>query len=207
VVAASALVETHGWGALTMRALGESMGIEHTTVYRHFANKKALIDAVLDQALASLHTDGCGDSPRERIVGKLIAFRRLVRTNPYLGHAIMSRRVSSDRGLQFIRAQVELLAAMGLDGERLVHCYHALDTITIGSAVYDYSAGPGPLSDCQIQYRALGMDGFDAVARDLDSMAAMADEAFRVSIHAVLDAFTAASSPGPSVKSGLSSSR
>ena len=189
-----------------MRALGESMGIEHTTVYRHFANKKALIDAVLDQALASLHTDGCGVSPRERIVGKLIAFRRLVRTNPYLGHAIMSRRVSSDRGLQFIRAQVELLAAMGLDGERLVHCYHALDTITIGSAVYDYSAGPSPVSDCQTQYRALGIDEFDVVARDLDSMTAMADEAFRVSIHAVLDAFTAASPPGPSVKSGLSSS-
>jgi hypothetical protein len=36
---------------------------------------------------------------------------------------------------------------MGLDGERLVRCYHALDTITIGSAVYDYSAGPGPLSE------------------------------------------------------------
>ena len=202
MVAAAALVESRGWGALTMRALGESMGLEHTTIYRHFANKKALVDAVLDQALASLHVDGCGDTPRERIVAKLVAFRALVRANPYLGPAIMSRRVSSDRGLEFIRAQVDLLVDMGLDGERLVGCYHALDTITIGSAVYDYSAGPGPLSDCQTQYRALDMDGFDAAARDLDSMAAMADEAFRVSINAVLDAFTAA----PTAKSGPTSS-
>ncbi|MEX0847962.1 MAG: TetR/AcrR family transcriptional regulator [Ilumatobacteraceae bacterium] len=191
VAAATALVETRGWGVLTMRALGEAMGIEHSIIYRHFANKKDLIDAVLDHALTSLHDDLLGDSPRDRVVAKLIAFRQLIRKNPYLGPAMMGRRSSSDAGLRFIRAQVDLLKAMGLEGERLVSCYHALDTITIGAAVYDYGAGSSPLGVCQTQYLALGLETFDAAASDLDTLANLADEAFRISAYAVLDTFTA----------------
>jgi AcrR family transcriptional regulator len=45
-------VEEHGLGQLTMRALGEQLGVDPTAVYRHFPSKEVMIEAMLDQMMA-----------------------------------------------------------------------------------------------------------------------------------------------------------
>lgn len=194
VEAATALIEEHGWAALTMRALGDAMGIEHSVVYRHFSNKRALIDAVLDHALATLHVDiqRVDGSPRDRILATLLGFRAMVRAHPHLGPAIMERQIATPTGQALIRSVVDDLAAMGLTDDLLVCCYQALETLTIGAAVYDYSRPAGRLSDRGTQYRSLGLDAFTTHGSDDASVAAITERAFTLSIAAVLDTFVAA---------------
>jgi AcrR family transcriptional regulator len=52
--AAIELFATHGFAAVTMRALGEAAGLDNSSLYRHFASKTDLANAVLDRLTAEL---------------------------------------------------------------------------------------------------------------------------------------------------------
>jgi AcrR family transcriptional regulator len=43
------LFATHGFEAMTMRALGDAVGLDNSSLYRHFASKTELAHAVLDR--------------------------------------------------------------------------------------------------------------------------------------------------------------
>ena len=66
--AAVAFVDEHGFDALTMRALGDAMGVHATAVYRYFSGKDELVEAALGAMLAEsgvvIPEQG---TPRERI--------------------------------------------------------------------------------------------------------------------------------------------
>lgn len=50
---ATQLFSVHGFEAMTMRMLGQAVGLDNSSIYRHFRSKSELADAVLDQAAGS----------------------------------------------------------------------------------------------------------------------------------------------------------
>src|SRR5436190_2776929 len=48
------LFATHGFEAMTMRRLGDAVGLDNSSLYRHFPSKAALADAVLDHVAGEL---------------------------------------------------------------------------------------------------------------------------------------------------------
>src|SRR5918994_7195214 len=60
--AALGLADASGVETLTMRRLGEELGFEAMSLYRHVANKNDLLDGMLDLVLAEWQLpDGQGD--------------------------------------------------------------------------------------------------------------------------------------------------
>lgn len=51
---AVALFAVHGFDAVTMRQLGDAVGLDNSSLYRHFPSKAALVDAVLDRTAADV---------------------------------------------------------------------------------------------------------------------------------------------------------
>lgn len=43
------LLGTYGFASMTMRLLGDAVGLDNSSLYRHFKSKADLVDAVLDQ--------------------------------------------------------------------------------------------------------------------------------------------------------------
>jgi AcrR family transcriptional regulator len=62
VDAAVGLIDARGLGALTMRTLAQTMGVAPMTIYRHVANKQALLTMIPDALLAGV----CNDVLRKR---------------------------------------------------------------------------------------------------------------------------------------------
>ena len=56
VAAASRLLEREGPDALTMRRIGEALGIQAPSLYKHFPNKAAVESALIDAALLDVGT-------------------------------------------------------------------------------------------------------------------------------------------------------
>jgi len=54
VACAVELFAVHGFDAVTMRLLGDAVGLDNSSLYRHFPSKAALIDAVLDRISADV---------------------------------------------------------------------------------------------------------------------------------------------------------
>jgi AcrR family transcriptional regulator len=51
---ATELFATHGFDKMTMRLLGDAVGLDNSSLYRHFRSKAALAEAVLDHAAAEV---------------------------------------------------------------------------------------------------------------------------------------------------------
>ena len=49
-------IQTEGVDALTLRCVGERLGVSRTALYRHFANKQALLAAVAAEGFRTLRT-------------------------------------------------------------------------------------------------------------------------------------------------------
>ncbi|SDR30337.1 TetR/AcrR family transcriptional regulator [Pseudovibrio sp. Tun.PSC04-5.I4] len=70
--AARGLIETKGFGAMTLRQLAAEVGLQPGSIYRYFASKDALLQALMNQHMTSLIKDwelleGKGDDPVSRL--------------------------------------------------------------------------------------------------------------------------------------------
>ena len=57
VAAALGIVDREGLDALTMRALGRTLGVDPMAVYHHLPNKAAILDAVAEAVIAEVPAD------------------------------------------------------------------------------------------------------------------------------------------------------
>jgi AcrR family transcriptional regulator len=55
--AALRTIQKHGFGALTLRAVGDELGVSRSALYRHFADKSALLTAVAAEGFRMLRLD------------------------------------------------------------------------------------------------------------------------------------------------------
>jgi len=91
VEAALALADARG--DFSMRALGQRLRVDPMAIYRHFADKEALQDAMVDAALADLAPPPPGSGPPlERLRRMSIDFRAAIAAHPGV-----SQRVSTTR--------------------------------------------------------------------------------------------------------------
>jgi len=57
LLAAIRTIQKHGFDALTLRAVGDELGVSRTALYRHFADKSALLTAVAAEGFRMLRVD------------------------------------------------------------------------------------------------------------------------------------------------------
>ena len=61
------LADHEGLGALSMRRLGQELGVEAMSLYHHVANKEALLDGMVDAVVGELIAEvGPGGGPGRR---------------------------------------------------------------------------------------------------------------------------------------------
>lgn len=95
--AARAILEAEGPDALTMRRLGEDVGMRAPSLYKHYPNKRALEAAIIDVAFAEmgerLHAAIEAPGPEGPVASLLLAYRSVglgapnlyrLATGPYL---------------------------------------------------------------------------------------------------------------------------
>jgi AcrR family transcriptional regulator len=134
---AVAIVDRGGVEALTMRQLGEELGTGTMTVYRHFATKEDLLDAMADLVLSQLSLPSVGDDPLAAISRLAYAMRDAMREHPTVVRLFASRVISSHGALRGgYEAPLAVLRAAGCDGETAVRMYGALLTYTLGFTIY-----------------------------------------------------------------------
>ena len=112
VVAAREILEAEGIEALTMRRLGEAVGIRAPSLYRHFADKAAveivLLEAGFDELADSFEAAFDRDGESLATLGQ--AFRDFARTRPHLYRMMTTGRLPRER----MRPDVEARAAAPL---------------------------------------------------------------------------------------------
>lgn len=190
--AGTQFVDEHGLQALTMRALGEKLGVDATACYRHFTSKdellSAMVDAMLATALDSIKSPPA--SPRDGIFDHLLAVRRAFLKHPHLAATLVMSTGDLPSARRLTLNGIELLRLMGLEGDELVRCYQTIESYTMGSCVFDMSGTPDNMEIRRLRYRSLGVKEFTDVAQTMKGVSSMTEAAFQAGIDAIIDSFS-----------------
>jgi AcrR family transcriptional regulator len=142
--AAVTFADEHGIASLSMRKLGEVLGVEAMSLYNHVANKDELLDGMVDLVFAEIDLPaGEGDwkaAMRERAESARQALRR----HPW-AIALMSTRTSPGPAtLRHHNAVIGSLRAGGFSVEMTAHAFSAIDSYIYGFALQEATL---PLGD------------------------------------------------------------
>lgn len=188
VRAAFEIADDSGLGALTMRALGERLGVDPTAVYRHFPSRERLIDAMLDHILADAARDAREDlGPRDRVIIVATNVRRAFRAHPNVTGAMAMATGDFPSGLTITRQMISALRQMGVRGEHLVRMYQTFEGYILGSSVFDTGGYPETFHIRQARYRFLGEPEFTEVANSADNVERVTEDAYLDAINILLD--------------------
>jgi AcrR family transcriptional regulator len=115
VAAAGALVDRDGAEALSARRLAAELGCEAMSLYHHVPSMRELLDAVVDQALATVPLPPADAvDPRRELRLMTGAYLKLARVNPHRFQVLGARRWRTPAELAYQTRLIELLERAGL---------------------------------------------------------------------------------------------
>lgn len=157
--AAVAYIDEHGLPGLTMRRLGEVLGVEAMALYRHVAGKEELLDGVVELLVEGMREDeDVVDRPRDGwqdFLQRLAhGVRRIALAHPKAFPLVASRPAEAPwlrpplRSLDWVEAFLDGLRSEGFSDEAAVAAYRAFTSFLLGHLlleVANHGADLGPL--------------------------------------------------------------
>lgn len=189
IEAGTEYLRDHTLSELTMRVLGDLLGVDATACYRHFTGKAELLTAMLDAMLGRvLETvpDVLSD-PRERLEAQCVAMRRVMHENPQLAAAMAASEGQMPNALEMSRRTISALRSAGLDGDDLVRSYQMVESYVMGATQFDLMAAPHNMEIRAARYGVFDDPAFTRAARSVRSVDALTEEAFLAGLRTLLD--------------------
>lgn len=138
--AAVALADESGLEALSMRRLGQAVGVEAMSLYNHVAGKDAVLDGMVARVIAEVDLpteDGDWEKELRRCAASL---HEALRRHPWACNLIMAPASGPEAlaaRLHYIDALLRTLREAGFTPEQAYHAYHAIDGHTVGFTMWE----------------------------------------------------------------------
>jgi AcrR family transcriptional regulator len=137
LLAAVALADEHGLDWLSMRKLGDAVGVEAMSLYNHVASKDDLLDGMTDLVFAEIVLPVAGRGWREAMRERAISVRAALRRHRWAIGLMESRTSPGPATLRHHDAVLGCLRAAGFSVELAAHAFSALDSYIYGFALQE----------------------------------------------------------------------
>lgn len=137
--AAIALADAAGIESLTMRKLGEDLGVEAMSLYRYVANKAALLDAMIDVVFDEISLPGGKTDWRTAMHTRAVSVRTVLSRHRWAVGLMESRSTPGPANLRHHDAVLGILRNAGFTVAMAAHAYSALDSYIYGFAMQEPS--------------------------------------------------------------------
>ncbi len=192
VTAALEIIDEQGLDALTMRSLGDAMQVHGTAIYRHFASRDDLVNAVMGRVVQETSTQGWDDpNPRTRLLAIMRALRATMARHPNLVTPLVNSTGSSPGALEVTKTMVTALEDLGLRRRSIAVALQMLESYMVGATAFDYAAAPEHLEIRRLRRRSLAHAAFDPLSRTTKQIEDINEDAFLAACNALLDACAA----------------
>lgn len=129
---ALALADETGLEALTMRALGQALGVQAMSLYNHVANKEALLDAMVDQVVSEIVLPSPEHPWQAEMRRRAHSAHTVLMRHPWACGLLMSRANVGPAMLRYVDATIGCLRAAGFSLPMVDHAWNALDSFIYG---------------------------------------------------------------------------
>jgi AcrR family transcriptional regulator len=137
LAAAVGLADEIGIEALSMRKLGEALGVEAMSLYNHVAHKDDLLDGMIDAVFAEIDLPSADAGWRAAMRQRAISVRAVLRRHRWAIGLMESRTSPGPATLAHHDAVIGVLRAGGFTVAQTAHAFSALDSYIYGFALQE----------------------------------------------------------------------
>ncbi|MHB8872828.1 MAG: TetR/AcrR family transcriptional regulator C-terminal domain-containing protein [Myxococcaceae bacterium] len=150
--AALTFIDRHGLEELSTRRLGKTLGVEGMALYKHFASRDALLDAVAELMVCELTIPPKGPGWAERVRAFARGYRALARVHPKAYPLLATRRLGTERSLEVLNGLFAALLEEGFVAAEAALLFRTIANFCQGTALDELAImahlaqHPGPRS-------------------------------------------------------------
>jgi AcrR family transcriptional regulator len=130
--AAITLADKEGLDALTMRRLGQEVGVEAMSLYNHVKNKDDILDGIVDLVLTDIDVPPAGTHWKKAMRRRSISAHEVLVAHPWAAMQIMSRYSIGLGMTRYLDATLGRLREGGFTIEGAMDAWHTLDSHLYG---------------------------------------------------------------------------
>jgi AcrR family transcriptional regulator len=132
VAAAVALADEIGIDRMTMRRLGEALGIEAMSLYNHVANKDDLLDGMIDAVFSEIELPDPNTHWRSAIRARSVSVRTVLARHRWAIGLMESRATPGAATLRHHDAVIGCLRAAGFSVQLTARAFSVIDSYVYG---------------------------------------------------------------------------
>jgi AcrR family transcriptional regulator len=133
--AAVVLADTGGIESLSMRRLGEELGVEAMSLYTHVAGKEDLLDGMTDAVFSEIELPAGDQGWRTAMRERALSARAALSRHPWAIRLMQSRTSPGPATLRHHDAVIGALRRSGFSIELTAHAFSVLDAYIYGFAL------------------------------------------------------------------------
>jgi AcrR family transcriptional regulator len=137
--AAVALADEGGVGALSMRKLGQVLGVEAMSLYNHVAGKADLLDGMIDVVFSEIGLPPAVGGWKSAMRARALSARAVLGRHRWAIGLMESRKSPGPATLRHHDAVLGCLRGAGFSVELTAHAYSLLDSYIYGFALQEAS--------------------------------------------------------------------
>jgi AcrR family transcriptional regulator len=130
--AAVDLGDRGGIDALSMRKLGQTLGVDAMAIYRHVRSKDDLLDGVVEAIVGEIDRPLVGEDWKASLRQQAMAARRVMLRHPWARQVLEERGTGGPATLARVEAALSALLDGGFSMEVAHHALHALGSRIFG---------------------------------------------------------------------------
>ena len=168
------LADRGGLESLSMRKLGQELGVAAMALYYHFANKDEVIDGMVDLVFSEIDLPASGADWKAAMRQRAISLRDVLLRHRWAIGLMESRRKPGPANLRHHDAVIGSLLSAGLDMPTIAHAYSLLDSYIYGFALFAMNLPFDPSEEVaelgRITLRAFPVDAYPNLVANVSAM-------------------------------------
>jgi AcrR family transcriptional regulator len=145
--AALALADDGGIEALSMRRLGQRLGVEAMALYKHLANKDEVLAGILDIIVGDIDIMESGVSWKESMRSRAVSMRKVFALHPWALGLLESRRILGPAALRYCDSVLGVLRRAGFSTLMATRAFSVLDSYAYGYCIQEKSLPSGSATE------------------------------------------------------------
>ena len=159
--AAIALADEAGIDSLSMRRLGQALGVEAMSLYNHVANKEDILNGIVDLVVSDFELPSPGADWKAALRRTAVSAHDVLVRHPWAASLMLAPSRTSSARLRYMEGILGTLREGGFSAEMTHHAYHALDSHISGFTLWEvhFQMDPEEFEDIASDFMSRVKDG------------------------------------------------
>jgi len=155
------IADASGVEAVTMRRVGQELGFEAMSLYRHVKGKDDLLDGMLDVVLAEWELPSDDEPWAEAVRTSALSVHAALRRHPWAARLLMTPGHLRPARLGYMDRLLGALRRGGFDPDTTYHVYHLLDGHIFGFSLWEIAYTSAETTDEELVARFIASVPWD----------------------------------------------